>query len=124
MSVFRFLAVILFSLGLLVQGAAQASAMPQPQDAAMDCAEMSIEMSMDTGADVDRSADTNMPCKGMGLDCLVAMGCIGALALTDSQVVEDAKAVGAEKPQPDLFAGLDGRLIRPESPPPQANLTA
>lgn len=129
MPVFRFLAFLFFSLGLLVQGAAQAAAVPQPQSAAMDCAEMS--RSMDAGmpmgmdaVDADGPAKTNIPCDGMDLGCLIAMGCIGAPVLADSQASDTVIAVKAEQPPSGSFARLYGRLIRPEFPPPQAHLTA
>ena len=122
MSIFRSLIVILFGLGLFVQGAAQASAMPLPQSALSDCAEMMKSMGEPAGA--DKPAESDIPCEKMSLDCLIAMGCVGATLLTEFRASDAAIAAIGDRPQPEFIAGLYGRLILPESPPPQTNFTA
>jgi hypothetical protein len=124
---FRALAVVCLALGLLVQVAAQAAALPQARTealtaSAMDCSEMAQGASMREDAKEERS-DKGRPCD-MTLDCLIAMNCIPPIALADPAPA-DAPFPAARIPyQPNGTTWLKGAPIPPESPPPQAALTA
>lgn len=124
MKFFRVLALIFVGLGLFVQVAAHAAAVPQVGVHDMsDCAGMARTTHQHTGSH-DQSPDRSGPCKNMTLGCLVAMNCLPTMALSNTgQVASTPIAVGITY-LPALADRLNGRLMRPESPPPQASLTA
>lgn len=121
MRYFRAFAVFCFSLGLFVQVAAQASATPQVQmENARDCSEMAQTVHGDMKM---QPADEAGPC-GMTLECLIAMNCIPPIALA-GQASHDTPFTGSRTPyEPDGIVRLKGSPMPPESPPPQAALTA
>lgn len=120
--IFRAFAVICFLLGLFVQGAAQASAMPQMPPAEMtDCAEMARDMPRQISS--EKQSDQDGPCGDMSLDCLVAMGCLAPIALPGAFVANPAPPIGGAAFTPGRQGRLEGRPMRPESPPPQTLLT-
>lgn len=117
----RAFVLICFSLGLFVQVAAQASAMPQVQTAsAMDCSEMAHSEHGDMKM---QPADDGGPCD-ITLECLVAMNCIPPIALADPAPANAPFAAFQTPYQPDGSVRLKGSPIPPESPPPQPALTA
>jgi hypothetical protein len=121
-SIFRAFAVICFLLGLSVQAAAQAAAVPQmPPTETIDCAEMAQGMTGQMAK--KKQSDRSKPCDNMSLSCLVAMGCLAQLALPGSFVADPALPITDAAFPISLGDGLEGRLIRPESPPPQTLLT-
>lgn len=70
----------------------------------------------------EQSSD-ELPCDGMTLDCLIAMGCIAPIAMPDPDIAELAGLTAARSAYlPGNLGGLKGRLLAPESPPPQADL--
>ncbi|HBR83774.1 hypothetical protein BA950_04330 [Erythrobacter sp. SAORIC-644] len=119
----RVLTLICFSLGLFVQVAAQA-AVPQNAVAEMvDCAEMAQaipELSMDAD---DPSSDREGCCPDMTIDCLVAMNCMPPLALTGMGSLGAAPLNFALSYHVATSDGLEKEQPRPESPPPQNQLT-
>ena len=120
--IFRAFAVICFLLGLFVQGAAQAAAVPQLPPAEMtDCAEMAQDMTGDMAS--KKQSDESKPCDDMSLGCLVAMGCLAPIALPGPFVADPAPPIAGATFTPGHTDGLEGRLMRPESPPPQTFLT-
>jgi hypothetical protein len=120
-SIGRFLAVVLFGLGLFVQSAAQAAAVPQLEAAAtVHCSEMG-DMTMEEKTDGNSSEEP--PCDQRTLDCVVAMGCLAPANIPDT----NDKSLAPLRVDRKIYLtgdlmGLKGRLLTPESPPPQANL--
>ena len=82
MSLAKALALLCCAFSLFVQVAAHAAAVPQPQSAGMDCAEMMQAMPQHQMDDQDNRSDVQECCPDMSLDCLVAMHCLSPLALT------------------------------------------
>lgn len=127
MRYFRALAVACLALGLFVQVAAHAATAPQVRTeaqtaGAMNCSEMAHRVSTHEDAG-KRHSDGDGPCD-MTLGCLVAMNCIAPMALPGS-VSADALFPSARAPyQPDAIVRLKSSPTPPESPPPQAALTA
>lgn len=120
--IFRAFAVICFLLGLFVQGAAQAAAVPQMPPAEMpDCAEMAPDRAGQMAS--KKQSDQSKPCDDMSLGCLVAMGCLAPIALPGPFVADPPPPIGGATFTPGHTNGLEGRLMRPESPPPQTLLT-
>jgi hypothetical protein len=117
----RVFALVLFGLGLFVQSAAQAAAAPAVEVAdIVPCSEMSSAM-MEKMADEGPSEER--PCDQMTLDCLIAMGCLAPIAMPRADSAELAVLRTARSTfRPSDLAGLKGRLLTPESPPPQTNL--
>jgi len=119
-SIGRFLAVVLFGLGLFVQSAAQAAAVPQLEAAAtVHCSEMG-DMTMEEKTDGNSSEEP--PCDQRTLDCVVAMGCLAPANIPDT----NDKSLAPLRVDRKIYLtgdlmGLKGRLLTPESPPPQAN---
>ena len=119
-SIVRAFALVCFCLGLFVQSAAQASASPSIDSvAAGPYAEMGDGMA-DMAA--DQSSDEK-PCKRMTLNCLIVMGCLAPLVIPDADIAQRTvlPAPRGAYLAGDL-AGLRGKLLAPESPPPQAIL--
>ncbi|MFW2445793.1 MAG: hypothetical protein ACN4E6_00575 [Qipengyuania pacifica] len=121
MSIGRFLAIVLFGLGLFVQSAAQAAAVPQLETAGtVHCSEMG-DMAMEGVTGVDPSEE--LPCDQMTLDCVIAMGCLAPANIPDTNYKSMAPLrADREAYLAGDLRGLKGRLLTPESPPPQANL--
>lgn len=120
---YRALAVIFFGFGLFVQVAAHAAAIPQLETAEMvDCAEMTQAMSGHTGTE-EESSNRSGSCHDMTLECLVAMNCLPPLALTDIGAAQAPPLAAGTVYLPAITDRLEGRPMRPESPPPQANFT-
>ena len=118
MSFFKTLALICSLISLFVQGAAYAAAMPRGEmTQTMDCAEMASHDA--SQPDARKAQDSGNPCKNMTLGCLVAMGCIAPLSLSGTSVITLAPPVPAATFTAALTETLDGKLTRPESPPPQ-----
>lgn len=122
MSVVRAFALVCFCLGLFVQSAAQASATPQLEaKQVVHCSEMGDGMAK--GMATDRSSDEK-PCDGMTLGCLIAMGCLAPTAVPDADFAElPVMTTPRSAYLPGNPDGLQGRLLAPESPPPQASFT-
>lgn len=119
----RALIVVCFGMGLFVQVAAQASAMPMLESPSMsDCAQMAQSIPADMSADRD-TPDQTGPCRDMSLECLVAMNCLSPLMLADAGVT----ALHSPILQSPYLSSLADRLLSmpmpPESPPPQPILT-
>ena len=124
MKYFRALALILVGLGLFVQVAAHAAAVPQVDAHSMsDCAGMA-QSAQDQAGSHDEAPDRSGPCKNMTLGCLVAMNCLPTLALGNTGQAAGVLIAADITYIPTLADRLNGRLMRPESPPPQAILTA
>jgi hypothetical protein len=107
--------VVLFGLGLFVQSAAQAAAVPRLETAGtVHCSEMG-DMTMEEMTDGDPSEE--LPCDRMTLDCLVAMGCLAPANIPDTndKNLAPLRTEGEIYPTGDL-TGLKGRLLTPESP--------
>ena len=106
-----------------MQVAAQA-AVPQKEVAKMvDCAEMAQAMpehSMDAD---DPYSDREGYCFDMTFDCLVAMNCMPPLALTGMSSLGAAPLNFALSYHVATSDGLEKEHPRPESPPPQNQLT-
>lgn len=121
---FRVLALIFVGLGLFVQVSAHAAAVPRADAYDMsDCAGM-VQNAQNQAGPHDQAPDRSGPCKNMTLGCLVAMNCLPTLALGNTGQVASAPVVVGITYLPALAGRLDGLLMRPESPPPQASLTA
>jgi len=117
-SIFRILALVGILLSLFVQGAAYAAAMPQDEMVqVIDCAEMVSHDAVQP--DVRKDHDKEEPCKNMTLGCLVAMGCIAPLSLSGISAITLAPPLPSATFTAALTETLDGKLTRPESPPPQ-----
>lgn len=123
MSYFRALLLVCFGLGLFVQVAAQAAAMPQPAAEVMDCSEMMQRSAEAMGAQ-EHGPDENGPCKEMALDCLVPMNCLPPLTLVQPPLTAAPLPAARGNYPPALAVRLEARSMRPESPPPQLSLTA
>lgn len=124
MKFLRALTLLCFGFGLFVQVAAQAAAAPQMESAeVMDCAEMAQGMSERVTPE-EQSPDQGGPCGDMTLGCLIAMNCLPPLALTDDRVVDTPLPVIGITYLAAIADRLEGRPMRPESPPPQLDLTA
>ncbi len=123
MQIFRSFAVLCCLLSLFVQGAAYAAAAPQAgMTASTDCAEM---VSHDAGqSDARNASDTRNPCENMTLGCLVAMGCIAPLVLSEPSATDPVLPLPGAPFAAALADTLKGQLIRPEFPPPQIVLAA
>lgn len=119
----RALVLICLGLGLFVQVAAQASAMPvSPSENSADCAEMA--QSMPEHMDVDRDgSDQTGPCRDMSLDCLVAMNCLSPLMLTGADMGALHSPIITSSYLSSLADRLQNMPMPPESPPPQFLLT-
>ena len=120
-SIGRFLAVVLFGLGLFVQSAAQAAAVPQLGAAGtVHCSEMG---DMIREGVTDGNSSEEPPCDQRTLDCVVAMGCLAPANIpgTNDKSMVPLRADREIYLTGDLM-GLQGRLLTPESPPPQVNL--
>ena len=121
----RAILLICFSLGLFVQVSAQAAAMPQPM---AQVAEDKGSSDVAPGRAEQMDADCSTPngcavCDEMALDCLIAMNCLSPLNLPATGLSTDEVPL-ARSPYPVIDTGwLKGQPIRPESPPPQVNLT-
>jgi len=113
----RVLTLICFSLGLFVQVAAQAAV---PQNEVAEMAQAMPEHSMDAD---DRSSDREGCCPDMTIDCLVAMNCMPPLALTGMGSLGAAPLNFALSYHAATSDGLEKEHPRPESPPPQNQLT-
>lgn len=120
-SIVRAFALICFFLGLFVQSAAQAAvAPPMETTQAVDCSEMGDGMAQSMAT--ERTSD-EQPCDGMTLDCLIAMGCLAPIAMPDADIADlPVLTVPRSAYLPGNLSGLKGRLLTPESPPPQVNL--
>jgi len=78
-------------------------------------------MIMEGVTDVDPSEE--LPCDQMTLDCVIAMGCLAPANIPDT----NDKSMVPLRADREIYLrgdlmGLQGRLLTPESPPPQANL--
>jgi len=120
-SIIRILALVLFGLGLFVQAAAQAAAVPQVEAAEIvHCSEMSDAMMEKMAHD---GSSEEQPCDQMTLDCVVPMGCLAPATVPDADSVSlTAPPTDRDTDRVGDLAGLKGGLLAPESPPPQADL--
>jgi hypothetical protein len=78
-----------------------ASSMP------MDCAEMP-----------QKDAEKPMPCKGLTLDCIAAMGCVLPVVLGETGPLDMANDEGTPLERSSTTPVLTGRSIAPEPYPP------
>ena len=114
MRAFRVLALALFGVGLLIQGAAYASAQPAPPVVSSPpCHEMATSEQAPT-------KDDGMDCCGdMQLGCLVSMNCVAPLlapaAAADDLAVRLASRDYSASTTDPTIAFVPG----PEPPPPQ-----
>ncbi len=109
----RALGLILIGFGLFVQSAAHASALPQePTMVEGHCDEMLTSVPQDRN---DKS-----PCDELGINCLVALGCIPPLAMGND--VSEVRALPATRLRfADFGSSTPGEAgVGPEPPPPQA----
>lgn len=109
----RALGLILVGVGLFVQTAAHASALPQePSMVERNCNDMVMDTTDD---EAERS-----PCADLRLDCLVALGCIPPLVMTQDLAVVRVPLAVASQFTDLAFFELTGTGAGPEPPPPQA----
>jgi len=71
----------------------------------------------------DGNSSEEPPCDQRTLDCVVAMGCLAPANIPDT----NDKSLAPLRVDRKIYLtgdlmGLKGRLLTPESPPPQANL--
>lgn len=66
-----------------------------------------------------RSFDEQGACKDMALDCLIAMNCLAPIALPDAASAMESVQPHGVAYLPGVMDRLEGRQMRPESPPPQ-----
>lgn len=118
----RALTLICFSFGLFVQVAAQAAVPQSEVVGAADCAEMAQSMSEHAMPDTD-TADQHGPCCEMTFDCLVAMNCLPPLALSGAGPAQAVRLPFAPLYLSASASRLESEPLRPESPPPQNQLT-
>ena len=120
----RALLFICFGIGLFVQVAAQAAALPQPSKMdAIDCSQMMQRTVGDLDLE-EGSSRNHDPCDEMTLDCLIAMNCLPPLNLTSSPSDHSPlPGIGTVYPA-GLAVRLEHRALRPESPPPKAILAS
>lgn len=112
MGMLRKLGLILIGLGLFVQTAAYASALPQyPVTVDRECNEMRM-----AGPQQD---DGKSPCKSLRLDCLIAMGCIPPLAMADDVAVHFAHFSDLARFDDFAVLSLNNSELGPEPPPPE-----
>ena len=120
----RALTLLCFGFGLFVQVAAHAAAVPQHEAVeGADCAEMAQAMPEHNMRGQEEPSDSQGPCRDMTLECLVALNCLPPLALTDTGVAPAAPLPVVLSYRPASTVRLQGEPMRPESPPPQDNLT-
>ena len=113
-------ALVLLGLGLFVQVAAHAAALPQIDAHDMsDCA-VSAQSAQDRDVSQDQAPDRSGPCKNMTLGCLVAMNCLSPMALAGSGSEMVAPVVVGAPYVPAIASRLGSHPAPPESPPPQA----
>lgn len=92
--------------------------MPQTQmTEAADCTEMAEHGAQQS--DVRGASDTGNPCENMTLGCIVAMGCIAPLVLSEPFAGDPAVAIKGATFAAALAKKLRGPPIEPEFPPPQ-----
>lgn len=121
---FRALFLICFGFGLFVQVAANAAAAPQLGMAKMaDCAEMAAGMTEHDMHAQKESSDHQGSCPDMTLECLVAMNCLPPLALSGGGPTQAAPFPATHSYLTSDSVRLVSEPMRPESPPPQADLT-
>ena len=109
----RALGLILVGVGLFVQTAAHASALPQePIMVERNCNDMVMDTTDD---EAERS-----PCADLRLDCLVALGCIPPLVMAQDLAAVQVPLAVASQFTDFAFFKLTGTGTGPEPPPPQA----
>lgn len=121
MSVVKALALLCCAFSLVVQVAAHAAAVPQPQTIGMDCAEMTQAMPQYQMNDQDNRSDGRGCCPDMSLDCLVVMNCLSPLAMTASNSFQPTTCRLAPSYLSAVSRMLKGEPPPPESPPPQSS---
>ena len=115
MRVLRVLALFLVGCGLFVQSSAYAAARPTaPVSMEAPCQDMMMEQAETAAPDDDEGR-----CKGMRLDCLVAMSCIAPLFASGEIAPVSPAAAGAHAYAPWQAAAWLGASRGPEPPPPQ-----
>lgn len=116
MRAFRLFALVLFGIGLFVQGAAYASAQPLPAvENPSHCQDMAM------GEPAPPGKDSKGCCDDMRLGCLVGMNCIAPL-FPPAHAANDLVAPRSERSY--SIAALATRrtfVPQPERPPPQSH---
>lgn len=124
MLVVRAFALLCCVFSLFVQVAAHAAAIPQPQAGGMNCAEMTQAMPRHQMRDQDEPSGQPGCCPDMTLGCLVAMHCLPTMVIAGLSAPEPAAPRFAPIYLPITADTLESQPLPPESPPPQASLTA
>jgi hypothetical protein len=120
MSAFRAFAMIFLCAGLIFQGSAAASAMPQTEPMlASDCAQM-MHHSEESEAAHHHGGDPDSPCQEMSIDCLLAMNAVSPVWVesdSPSHIVKPLfdSPVYLSNTTPPLFS----RASTPDYPPPR-----
>ena len=114
MRVFRVLALVLFGVGLFIQGAAYASAQPAPPaEGSSHCQEMTAS------EQVPAEDDGNGCCDEMQLGCLVSMNCLAPLFPPAAAVADLAVRSAGRDYSITSTAPTVAFVPGPEPPPPQ-----
>lgn len=123
MKLCRFLTLLCFAFGLLVQFSAQASAMPASgTEQGMDCGEAMQNMSGPAVGE-DGSSDPTGLCDEMSLECVIAMNCIPPLLLGDVQAGVVATPAEPISYLRNLVAFHRSGFLPPQSRPPRLSST-
>jgi hypothetical protein len=120
MAVFRAFAIIFLCAGLIIQGSAAASAVPQAEPMlASDCAQM-MHHSEEGEAAHHHSDDTDAPCDMMSLDCLLAMNVVSPVWVGSNLQVHLVQPI-FDNPVylSNISSPLFSRVSTPASPPPR-----
>ncbi|MXO60952.1 hypothetical protein GRI89_15520 [Altererythrobacter salegens] len=119
MSIRRYLAFFCFGLGLLVQVAAHAAAVPVIESSqTMDCDEMQ-HSKISGPVSEGMSGESREPCKEMTLGCLVAMNCVSPLFATDDTSGGFKPYIDRQSFLAPIANTLHGQPLAPEAPPPR-----
>lgn len=122
MRLFHAWVLVLLGLGLFVQVAAHAAALPQANTHDMSDCFVTAQGTQDRAGSQDKAPHHGGPCKNMTLGCLVAMNCLSPLALADSGSEMVAPVVVGTPYLAAIASRLGSHPAPPESPPPQVRL--
>lgn len=120
MMVLRALTMIFLCAGLIFQGSAAASAMPQTEPMlASDCAKM-MHHSEESETGHHHDDDSESPCQEMSFDCLLAMNAVSPVWVGSDSRSHIVKAF-SDSPVylSNITSPLFSRASAPDYPPPR-----